>query len=117
RVDLYITRIQASTGLDTIGSDTAGSGWVTIAEPQKTFNLMQLQQGVSVLAGEVDLPAGQYRAVRVDINTSLSHVKNDSGADVAVSWPVPGQLSLYAYVEHALDVPEAGAQIVIDFDV
>src|SRR5438105_4744063 len=58
RVDLYIARIQASTSLDTIGSDTAGSGWVTIAEPQKTFNLLQLQQGVSVLAGEVDLPAG-----------------------------------------------------------
>jgi hypothetical protein len=114
RVDLYITRIEATTSQDTMGGS---SGWVTIAEPAKTFNLLDLQQGTTALAGIVDLPAGQYQAVRVTINTSLSHVEDNTGATVAVSWPVPGELALYAYVEHALDVPATGAQIVIDFDV
>jgi hypothetical protein len=119
RVDLYIARIQASAGLDTLGSDSLSpsASWVTIAEPQKTFNLLDLQQGTTALAGEVDLPAGQYRAIRVTINTGLSHVVRLNGTDVMVQWPVQGELALYAYVENALEVPAGGAQIVIDFDV
>src|SRR4051812_6693795 len=114
RVDLYIDRIEASASLDTI----SGSGdWVLIAQPQKTYNLLDFQAGATALAGEVDLPAGQYRAVRVTINTSLSGLTAKDGSRPMVHWPVAGTMTLYAYVENALDVPQGGAQIILDFDV
>lgn len=116
RVDVYIAKIEASTSLDT-ASSSGGQGWVTVAEPMKVFNLLDFQQGTAALAGEADIPAGSYRAIRLTINTSLSHVIRANNTEVPVHWPVPGELALNAYVEHALDVAEAGAQIVIDFDV
>ena len=118
RVDVYVSKIEANTSTDTIGSDSgAGSGWVTIATPARTYNLLELQQGTTALAGEVDLPAGQYRAIRVTINTSQSSVTRTDGSPVAVKWPVAGELALNALVENPLEVPAGGAQIVIDFDV
>ena len=115
RVDVYITKVEASTTLDT--SQTGTEGWVTVAEPQRVFNLLDYQGGASVLAGEADIPAGQYRAIRLTINTSLSHVIAIGGAEMTIRWPVQGELALNAYVEHALDVAGPNAQIVIDFDV
>jgi len=116
RVDVYVVRIEASTSLDT--SNAAGSqGWVTVAEPQKAFNLLDFSQGTTALAGEADIPAGSYRAIRLTINTSLSHMISTHGTEITVHWPVAGELALNAYVEHALDVAEDGAQIIIDFDV
>ncbi len=120
RVDLYIKSIDATTTQDTscsLNQLCSASGWVSIAQPQKTFNLLDLQQGTTALAGEVDLPAGQYQAVRVTINTALSSVTDAQGAPLNVQWPVSGELTLYAFVAHALDVTAQGAQIVIDFDV
>src|SRR5512138_3082065 len=42
RVDVFIERIEASTSGDTTGN--SGS-WVTVAEPKRTFNLLDLQNG------------------------------------------------------------------------
>ena len=114
-VDVYISKVEASPSLDTSQTDTGG--WVTVAEPQRTFNLLDFQSGSSVLAGEADIPAGQYRAIRLTINTQQSHVIDNQGHEVPVTWPVNGELALNAYVEHALDVTGPNAHIVIDFDV
>jgi len=115
RVDLFIRSIEASATLDTTNGNSPD--WVTIATPEKTFNLLDFQQGNAALAGEADIPAGQYQAVKVVINTSQSHIVFRGGAEASVQWPVPGDLALYAFVEHALDVSPQGAKIVIDFDI
>ena len=115
RVDIYVAKIEANASTDSMGGSDAG--WVTIAEPLRTYNLLELQQGTTALAGEVDLPAGQYRAIRLTINCGLSRVTLEGGAEAFVQWPVAGELRLNALVENALEVPEGGAQIVIDFDV
>jgi hypothetical protein len=115
RVDVYIAKIEASTSTDTTGGVDAG--WVTIASPMKAYNLLELQQGTTAIAGEVDLPAGQYRAIRLTIDCGQSSITRTDGSHAFVQWPVQGQLQLNALVENALEVPEGGAQIVIDFDV
>lgn len=114
-VNVFVQEIAASTTLDT--SNGNSPSWTVVAQPSRVFDLLSLQGGATALAGEVDLPAGQYRAVRLVINTSLSSVLDTSGAAVPVHWPVAGELALYAYVEEALAVPTDGARIVIDFDV
>ena len=67
-VNLYVVRIEASAQLDTTG----GGDWVTISQPKRTFDLLQLQQGATADLGQGEIPAGQYHAIRMTIDTSLS---------------------------------------------
>ncbi len=114
-VNVYVARIEASASTDTSGTNPAS--WVTIATPEQTFNLLDFQNGASTLLGEADLPADQYAAVRVVINTGRSSVVKSDGSQASVHWPISGNLSLYALVEQPLAVTSSGAQIVLDFDV
>ena len=114
RVDIHIARIEASAARDT---SNLASSWVTIATPDRVFNLLDFQGGAATLVGEADLPADKYSAVRLVINTDRSSITRSDGSQAPVHWPVAGELALYAFVEEPLDVPNSGAQIVIDFDV
>ena len=115
-VNLYIGHVDASTTADTI---PGGQQWVTVARPERAFDLLQLQRGSTALLGDVDLPAGQYRAIRMTIDPSKSSVMLNDGTTANVHWPYAGPdglSTLYAIVEEPL-VPGPGAKIVIDFDV
>lgn len=116
RVEVYIVEIAASTSADT-GADPT-QGWVTIAEPQKRFDLLELQQGTTALVGAGELPADVYRAVRLTLDADSSRVFMSDGREASVDWQttVP-EFSLHALVEAPITVSQAGADIVIDFDV
>ena len=114
-VNIYVSRIEASTTLDTTGSDT----WVTIATPNKAFDLLTLQQGTTAFVGQGTIDAGKYAAIRMTIDVDKSSIKYTGGANAVVQWPYPGhgEIILYALVEKPLAVSATGAEIVIDFDV
>jgi len=114
-VNVYIVSIAASTAADT--SDP-GLQWVTITAPRKRFDLLALQQGTTALLGEGEIPADQYRSVRLIIDADSSNVRFADGTPAVVqNWNGSGEWSIYAFVEAALQVPDSGAEIVIDFDV
>jgi len=115
-VNVYVVRIEASTGADTTG----GGNWTVITEPRKSFNLLNLQQGSTAFVGEGELPAGQYHAIRMTIDTSQSSIVWNNGSKAAVNWQNwsgSNEEPLYALVEYPVNVPTEGAEIVIDFDV
>jgi len=117
RVEVYVVEIAASTQPDT-GAD-ATQGWVTVARPRARFDLLQLQQGTTALVGEGVLPANHYRAVRLTLDADSSRVVLRDGRVASVDWQstVP-VFSLHALVESPIAVDsQAGADIVIDFDV
>lgn len=115
RVDLYIVSIQASPSPDT--SDL-NPDWVTIAEPHQAYNLIDLQGGVTDTLGGKIIPAGQYRAVRMVLDTDSSSITAKNGQPMPVAWQSSaGRPTLFAYVEDPIGVSDTGAQIVIDFDV
>lgn len=114
RVEVYVVAIAASTEPDTLPGSLA---WVSIAAPRKRFDLLALQQGTTALLGAGNLPAGQYRAVRMIIDTDSSSITLANGSVAKVRWPVAGELRLFALVEEPLAIADSGAQIVIDFDV
>ena len=114
RVDVYIERIEASTSGDTTG--TSGS-WVTVAEPKRTFNLLDLQNGQTAILGTTKLAVGQYKALRMTLDTRKSQVTAINGP-IGVDWGFSaGMPVLYAYVEKPMDVGDGSGSIVIDFDV
>src|SRR6266436_797937 len=113
-VNLYVVRIEANAQLDTVGGD-----WVVVAEPRHTFDLLQLQQGTTALLGEGQIPAGQYHAIRMTVDTSLSSVQSPAG-QIPVNWnnySGSNEMPLYASVDYPVNVASDGAEIVIDFDV
>lgn len=116
RVDMHIVRVQVAATADTSNPQQT---WTTVAEPNRTIDLLQLQSGKTTLLGETSVDAGQVGAVRVVINTSLSSITDNAGALVSVHWPVQGELTINAYVESslALFAPGTPHNLVIDFDV
>jgi hypothetical protein len=118
-VDVYITRIDAAATFDTSGS----GNWTPIVSPRRRFNLLSLQQGTTALLGEGALAAGQYRAIRMVINTDSSWIRWANGSQAAINWQngSAGPLqTLHVLVEAPVAVTAGnaqGAEIVIDFDV
>ncbi|HEY7637618.1 MAG TPA: DUF4382 domain-containing protein [Gemmatimonadales bacterium] len=124
RVDVYIESIALAVSADTSES---GPPWVTVATPNRTFNLLDLQNGATALLGGAVVPEGQYRAARVIIDPDRSSITDNDGHVFAsttipgtpgINWQAKGEdPSLFALVEEPMAVDQNGADIVIDFDV
>lgn len=115
-VDIYIVRVAVSTTADT-GTSADDQAWITVAEPRQRYDLLTLRDGQTALLGEFPLSAGQYKALRLVLNADSSRVTWKNGTEALVSWQGGGEMSLNSVVEGAIDVPDEGARIVIDFDV
>lgn len=115
-VTVHVVRVEAAALFDSSGT---GDPWVTIAEPDRAVDLLDLQQGTSTVLGEGAIDAGEYDAVRLTINTSLSRIRFKDNTIATVHWPSDSsaELTLTAAVQGTLPVPQSGAAIVIDFDV
>lgn len=121
RVDIYVTRIEASP-IDTAPVDRAAGRmtWVEVAAPQRRFNLLTLQQGATEFMGQASLDAGQYTDIRMTIDADSSSIKYLDGSAAVVHWPSPGEGEVFVYAsvsDERLAVSATGAEIVIDFDV
>lgn len=115
-VDVYVISVAVSTQPDTGGSADSMS-WVTVTEPHRQINLLTLQQGDTALLGAGEIPAGQYRAVRLILDGDSSGIRFKDSSAALVHWGGSGRQAIHAFVEAAVDVPAQGADIVIDFDV
>ncbi len=123
RVDIHIVDIAMSTQLDT--SDAVP--WVSVAHPDRAFNLLDLQNGSTALLGEAVVPPGQYRAVRLIFDPNRSSMTASDGATIlgtttpgaaGINWQYKAERpNLFSLVEEALAVDQNGEDIVIDFDV
>ena len=115
RVDIHIDEIALSPQADTSeGLPT----WVVVARPERTFNLLDLQNGTTALLGEAEVPPGQYRAVRVTFDPDRSSMTDRDGGHPAIDWQAKGETpSLFSLVEEPMGIDENGEDIVIDFDV
>jgi hypothetical protein len=115
RVDIHISEIGLSPQADTSQGDPE---WITVATPDRIFNLLDLQNGATALLGEADVPPGQYRAVRVTFDPARSSMTDRDGAHPAINWQAKGDTpTLFGLVEEAMAIDENGEDVVIDFDV
>jgi hypothetical protein len=115
RVDIHIAEIGLSPQADT---SQGPPGWLTVATPDRVFNLLDLQNGVTAVLGEADVPPGQYRAVRVIFDPARSSMTDTDGGHPPINWQAKGDApSLFGLVEEPMAIDENGEDIVIDFDV
>jgi hypothetical protein len=115
RVDIHVSGIGLSPQADT---SQGPPGWITVATPDRVFNLLDLQNGTTALLGEADVPPGQYRAVRVTFDPARSSMTGTDGGHPAIDWQAKGDTpTLFGLVEEAMAIDENGEDVVIDFDV
>jgi hypothetical protein len=122
RVDLFVVSVSASLNPDT--SATAGGSFFTLATPNRRINVLALQNGITDELGKSDIPPGAITAVRMVIDTDSSSVTLKSGAVLTgrstpgIQWQSSaGRPTLNALIHEQIRVPNAGAIVIVDFDV
>ena len=117
--DIESAMVWISSAYLTPGSDS-GSRVVVTDEPQE-YDLLELQDGVTALLGDADVPAGEYAQLRLVVDSArltlaagftfadgstTKSLKVPSGGQSGIKVSFPGQLNL-----------TEDTDVVIDFDV
>jgi len=121
RVDLFIVSVSASIAPDTAGS---ANGFMTLATPNRSVNVLALQNGLTEELGSADLRSGAITAVRMVIDTDRSSITLKNGAVLksntqpGIAWQSSaGRPVLNAINFEQMQVPDTGATVVVVVDV
>lgn len=134
RADIYVVRIDAKlaeSSDDDAAKDVESAddnrnpsrGWVTIATPNASVDLLDLQGGKTTSLGQQTLPVGQYRGFRLIIDTQKSSVTLRDGTVLTgtsapgIVWPSAGHTGIKVKLDRPFTVAEGGSLMVIDFDL
>src|SRR4051812_8183962 len=122
RVDIFVVKVQASWAGDT--SAAAAGDFVTVADVNRKINLLALNGGLSDQLGTANIPKGAIKAIRLIIDTDQSSITMKTGAvltgstNPGIAWQSSaGIATLNATIKDNIDVPDAGTDVVVDFDV
>lgn len=132
RVDARRARMADSTELDDdIGEERHedmddarrdSTQWVTIANPDTTFDLLRLQGGVTAFLGATPVDTGHFRAIRLVIDPAKSSVVLVNGtvltmaSNPAIEFERRGRHGLFVEFDNDVSVEEgATSTITLDF--
>jgi hypothetical protein len=122
RVDIFVVKVQASWAGDT--SAAATNDFVTVADVNRTINLLALEGGLSDELGTANIPKGAITAIRLIVDTDQSSITMKTGAVLTgsstpgIAWQSSaGIATLNAEVTDHIAVPDEGTDVVLDFDV
>lgn len=121
RADLFIVRVTVGTDSGSTGGGCSSA--MEVATPNRTIDLLALQRGVTALLDTVNLPAGDYGAVCVTINTDLSSLTLRDGRQLTgtsspgIDWSGSGERILKSDVHEPIAIADSGGRILIHFDV
>ena len=132
RADIHVVRIDAkvaAAGDDEFddpapaGDDDAPGGWLTIAAPDRSYDLLQLRNGATANLGQTTLPTGRYRSFRLILDTDRSSVTLVDGTVLTgasapgIEWPSAARTGIKIVLDEPIEVTEDGTVMVLDFDL
>lgn len=125
RIDIRMTAADSAAADSAIAADSATThGWLTVAEPDTTYNLLDLQNGTSVTLGQASVAAAHYSAIRMVIDPSRSRVVLKNGtvltgiSDPGVKFPSGSTSGLKVTVNDGVDVAAGDTTtVVLDFNL
>jgi hypothetical protein len=134
RADLFVVRIdgrisdadsadaEAGRDDDSNSNNDPLRGWVTLAAPNQTFNLLNLQNGKSANLGQTTLATGTYRGFRLILDASKSSItlRNGSvltGINSGIKFPSAARTGIKIKLAQPFVVVSGGSQMIIDFDL
>ncbi|NGP89959.1 DUF4382 domain-containing protein [Fodinibius halophilus] len=92
-----------------------GSGWVTLNEPQKEYNLLELINGATSVIGSSELEAGTYNQIRL-ILSGTGHSVVVDGKPYAMKVPGGQQTGVKLSINVEIE-PDIEYVLLLDFDV
>lgn len=133
-IDIFVVRIDAKqqdatdddAAKDTEDQDSEKDGWVTVAEPNASFDLMKLADGTNTLLGDAQVAAGSYKAFRLIIDPAKSSITlNDANNTViggesitGLKFPSASKTGIKIQLSDDLQVKEGETSVlVVKFDV
>lgn len=136
RADLFVVRIDGKIAAtdssdaernkddDTNGGNTdVSKGWVTLATPNQSYNLLDLQGGKTVNLGQTTLATGTYRGFRLILDVDKSSITLTNGEVLTgtsipgIKFPSAGRTGVKVVLDAPLSVTSEGAVFVFDFDL
>lgn len=132
RVDVWVTRVDvrreattdADADADLATSSSTSSGWTTVAMPDRSIELLALQNGVSTALGTTTLAAGDYQSARLVIDPSRSSVTLKDGTVLTssstpnVTFPSAAQSGIKINLDRPITIAADGTTTaLVDFDV
>jgi uncharacterized protein DUF4382 len=91
-IDIFVVRIDAKAqeptdddaAAETEDAESAKGGWITVAEPNATFDLMKLADGTNTFLGDAKVAAGSYSGFRLIIDPAKSSVTLNDQANTVI---------------------------------
>jgi hypothetical protein len=130
-IDMFIVRVEArlqatteaDADEDVDDGDASNDGWIVLATPNASFDLMDLQNGVNVLLGEATVTAGSYQSIRLILDTDQSSVTLKDGMTLSgtsspsILFPSAGKSGIKVLFTTPIDVEEGETtEVLLDFD-
>jgi hypothetical protein len=130
-IDVFIVRVEArlaasteaEAGADVDEEAAADNGWVVLAEPNASFNLMELQGGITTPLGDAEIAAGSYQSMRLILDTDQSSVTLVDGfvlsgdSEPSILFPSGAQTGIKILFSTPIEVEaDATTQVLVDFD-
>jgi hypothetical protein len=133
-VDMFVVRIDgkladvdsaaAEQGKnDDVQSNNPRNGWVTIATPNASFNLLTLQGGKTANLGQTSIPTGTYRGFRLVLDTDKSSITLKNGTVLkgnttpGIKWPSAGRSGVKIVLDEPIAVTSGQTVMTVDFDL
>ena len=119
-VDVHVVRVDARTeNVDADDAEDADDmgGWITLASPNATIDLIQLNGGRVSTLGTATLPSGTYRGFRLVIDPSLSSITLKDASSPDIIWPSAARTGIKVNLATPVVVDNDSSVFIIDFDI
>lgn len=132
-VNVWVVRIDAkapatdSTDAADVAAGSSGRGWVTVAEPDAIYDLLQLRTDTTTV-GVTPLPGGDWSSLRLVIDPAKSYVMLKDGTrldgrtnlgatgEPGVKFPSASRSGIKIMLDRPLRIDGDTTEVTVDFD-
>lgn len=107
------TEVNVAINSVQVNNSETDTGWVTINEPNQTYNLLELTNGAYAVLGETELEPGTYNQIRLILDSEGNNIVFDDGKQVALTVPSGTQTGIKLNVDAVI---ESGITYTLQLD-
>ncbi|MGK7369775.1 MAG: DUF4382 domain-containing protein, partial [Candidatus Halalkalibacterium sp. M3_1C_030] len=98
-----------------VNNSETDTGWVTINEPEQSYNLLDLTNGAYAVLGEAELEAGTYEQIRLILDTEGNTIVFENGDTESLFIPSGAQTGVKLNVNAEIE-PGFTYTLILDFN-
>jgi len=96
--------------------NSEGNPFITLSEDEHTYNLLDLQNGVTADLVEIDVPAGEYDLIRLYVSEAGIVLTDETPFDLTI--PSGAQTGIKVFLDPPITVVGGlTSELLLDFDV